>query len=265
MGHDTVYVIQVVDSTMYIQGPLYRYVDQGRNPFTMRFAMEVLASAFYVSAITLPLVLHWVTFDTLQHRAAKLAEQLQALHAPATALTTPTHSNSLLGCFSQLMRGVRRVWDEVRLATCRSLQVRYPNGTVVKYDRSEAALTGPVASSRLYPILQRLGQGVFATLKVDVDECLDGGEMTLAWRGTIGTTSVVIKSDLMPVDDWTEREVTREWERLANALPRDARAASALPIPAYYGLFVGARASIMLMSDCGEPIDDFPDMGERLW
>ena len=264
MGHDTVYVIQVVDSTMYIQGPLYRYVDQGRNPFTMRFAMEVLASAFYVSAITLPLVLHWVTFDTLQHRAAKLAEQLQALHAPATALTTPSRSNSLFGCFSQFMRGLRRVWDEVRLATCRSVQVRYPNGTIVKYDRSEAALTGPVASSRLYPLLRRLGQDVFATLNVEVDECLDGGEMTFAWRGTIGSTSVVIKMDLMPVDNWTEREVTREWNRLAFALPRDARVASALPIPAYYGLFEGAQASIILMSDCGHPIDNFPDLEEHL-
>ena len=62
MGHDTVYVIQVVDSTMYIQGPLYRYVDQGRDPFTLRFAMEVLASAVYVSAITLPFLLRLVTF-----------------------------------------------------------------------------------------------------------------------------------------------------------------------------------------------------------
>ncbi|KAJ2985701.1 hypothetical protein NUW54_g10063 [Trametes sanguinea] len=48
------------------------------------------------------------------------------------------------------------------------------------------------------------------------------------------------------------------------ALPRDARVASALPIPAYYGLFVGDRASIIVMSDCGDPINHFPDQLERL-
>ena len=63
MGYNTVYIIQVMGSTMFIQGPLYRYLGNGLQPFTPRFAMEVLASAFYVSAITLPFLLRLVTFD----------------------------------------------------------------------------------------------------------------------------------------------------------------------------------------------------------
>ena len=183
---------------------------------------------------------------------------------PPIPSTPAIPSSALAATLTRLARALRQVWDEVRLATCRRMRVRYPNGCIVTYDRSEPALTGPAVSSPLFPVIRRLGRHLARTATLDVTECLDGGELATAWRGTVGATSVVIKTDLTFIDDWTEREVTGEWDRLAMALPRDARAASALPIPAYYGLFVGARASIMLMSDCGEPIDDFPDMRERL-
>ncbi|KAI9069937.1 hypothetical protein FKP32DRAFT_1670965 [Trametes sanguinea] len=191
-----------------------------------------------------------------------------AMQAQRVPTIPPTPSNdpwlSPLAFLSKFMLALRRVWDEVCLATCRSLRVRYPNGCVVLYDRSEVALTGPAVSSPIFPILQHLGHHVFQTVTLNVVESLDGGETTFAWRTTVGVTSVIMKSDLMTTDDWTEREVTKEWIRLAFALPRNARVASALPIPAYHGLFQGARESIILMSDCGDPITNFPDVQDEL-
>ncbi|KAI0350444.1 hypothetical protein OH77DRAFT_1593514 [Trametes cingulata] len=243
MGHNSVYLLQAVESELFVQGPYYRYPDLGQPAFTPLYAMRVLASAYF-------------------HRAYVL--RTAELRIPPIPSTPAIPSSPLAATLTRLLHALRHVWDEVRLATCPRIHVRYPNGRVVTYDRNEPALTGPAVSSPLFPVIQWLGRHLFRTVTLNVTECLNGGELATAWRGTVGATSVVIKTDLMFIDDWTEREVIKEWDRLTLALPSDARVASALPIPAYYGLFGEARASIILMSDCGEPIDDFPDMAERL-
>ncbi|KAI0363029.1 hypothetical protein BV20DRAFT_1058407 [Pilatotrama ljubarskyi] len=243
MGHNSVYLLQAVGSELFVQGPYCRFPTPGQPAFTPLDAMRVLASAYV-------------------HRAYVL--HTAELRIPPIPSTPAIPSSPLAATLTRLVHALRQVWDEVRLATCRRIRVRYPNDRVVTYDRSEPALTGPAVSSPLFPVIQRLGHHLFRTVTLNVTECLNGGELAIAWRGTVGVTSVVIKTDLMFIDDWTEREVIKEWDRLTLALPWDARVASALPIPAYYGLFGEARASIILMSDCGEPIDGFPDMAERL-
>ncbi|KAI0351295.1 hypothetical protein OH77DRAFT_1429821 [Trametes cingulata] len=243
MGHNSVYLLQAVESELFVQGPYYRYPAPGQPAFTPLDAMRVLASAYFHRAYVL--------------RTAELC-------IPPIPSTPAIPSSPLTATLTRLVHALRHVWDEVRLATCPRIRVRYPNGRVVTYDRSEPALTGPAVSSPLFPVIQWLGRHLFRTVTLNVTECLNGGELATAWRGTVGVTSVIIKTDLMFINDWTEREVIKEWDRLTLALPSDARVASALPIPAYYGLFGEVRASIILMSDCGEPIDDFPDMAEHL-
>lgn len=168
------------------------------------------------------------------------------------------------GTLARVLYRFMRLWDEIRLATCRTIRVRYPNGLVVVYDRSEPALTGMVVSSPLFPLVQWFGRRLFRVATLNVTESIEGGETTFAWRGTVGVTSVVIKTDRMFKQSWTERKVIGEWERLTSVLPGDARVASALPIPAYHGLFGEARASIILMSDCGNPVNHFPDLQDGL-
>ncbi|KAL7278389.1 hypothetical protein ACG7TL_008369 [Trametes sanguinea] len=249
MGHDTVYVCQAVEAELFIHGPLYRYPEPGQPAFTPLYAMRVMASAFYHRA--------WVM-------RTRRTQGTQGQRVPTIA-PAPTHGWVATPDFlTRLKRALSSVWDELRLATCRSLRVQYDDGRVVVYNRSEPALTGRAVCWPIFPLLQWIGYRLFGAVTIRVGESLDGGDLTFAWRGTVGATSVVVKTDVWHIDDATEREVAREWERLAMALPRDARVASALPIPAYYGLFVGARASVIVMSDCGDPITQFPDQEEHL-
>ncbi|CDO76918.1 hypothetical protein BN946_scf184893.g1 [Trametes cinnabarina] len=236
-------LVQAVQAELFIHSPLYRYPEPGQPAFTPLYAMRVMASAFY-------------------HRAWVMRTQGQ--RAPTIA-PTPTHGwVAMPAVLTSLKRTLSSVWDELRLATCRSLRVQYDNGRVVVYDRSEPALTGHAVCWPLFPLLQWIGYRIFGAVTICVSESLDSGDLMFAWHGTVGAISVVVKTDVWHIDDATEHEVAKEWECLAMALPRNARVASALPIPAYYGLFVGERASIIVMSDCGEPINDFPDQLESL-
>ena len=268
MAHNTVYVCQAIGSEMFINGPMYRFPFAGQPAFTPLDAMRVMASAFYVSAkpayhpvVSKPLTRRYLDLGP-QHRACLL--RAACLRVPTIAPTPTKRWLAPPAFLSRLKRALSRVWDEVRLATCRSLRVQYVDGRVVVFDRSEPALTGRAVCWPLFPVLRRLGYHLFREVTLHVGDALEGGHLTFAWRGTLGATSVVVKTDLRYIDDWTEREATQEWERLALALPHDARVASALPIPAYYGLFVGAHASIIVMSDCGEPISNFPELEDRL-
>ncbi|OSC96935.1 hypothetical protein PYCCODRAFT_1472256 [Trametes coccinea BRFM310] len=249
MGHNTVYVCQAVEAELFIHGPLYRYPEPGQPAFTPLYAMRVMASAFYHRA--------WVM-------RTRRTQGTQGQRVPTIA-PAPTHGWVATPDFlTRLKRALSSVWDELRLATCRSLRVQYDDGRIVVYNRSEPALTGRAVCWPIFPLLQWIGYRLFGAVTIRVGESLDGGDLTFAWRGTVGATSVVVKTDVWHIDDATECEVAREWERLAMALPRDARVASTLPIPAYYGLFVGARASVIVMSDCGDPITQFPDQEEHL-
>ncbi|KAI0364288.1 hypothetical protein BV20DRAFT_869438 [Pilatotrama ljubarskyi] len=113
MGHNSVYLLQAVRSELFLQGPYYRFPTPGQLAFTPLDAMRVLASAYVHRAY----VLH-----TAEPRI------------PPIPSTPAIPSSPLATTLARLVHALRRVWDEVRLATCRTVCVRYPNGRVVIYD-----------------------------------------------------------------------------------------------------------------------------------
>ncbi|KAI0777828.1 hypothetical protein BD413DRAFT_668719 [Trametes elegans] len=100
---------------------------------------------------------------------------------------------------------------------------------------------------------------VFARLKA-----IGGGFVTIAWRGTVGVTSVVLKTNLYIEDMTDERPVAKEWSRLCEQVPSNPQEATALPIPAYHGWFVGVEADIIAMTYHGQSLDEIDDADGHL-
>ncbi|KAJ3005037.1 hypothetical protein NUW54_g4524 [Trametes sanguinea] len=91
------------------------------------------------------------------------------------------------------------------------------------------------------------------TAEVKLPAPIGGGHVTMAWRGHLGVAPVVVKMKRFLVKDGHEDRVTApEWEQLKCTPPCNVRKATALPIPAYHGLFTGVDNDIILMSDCGD-------------
>ncbi|KAI8996208.1 hypothetical protein BD414DRAFT_533925 [Trametes punicea] len=105
-----------------------------------------------------------------------------------------------------------------------------------------------------------------STAQVDLVGEIGGGDITAAWRGYLGTTSVVLKMNRFIEEHSENRAVLDEWRRLSARLPGDIKRATALPIPTYHGLFVREEADMILMSDCGDPLEAYLDdeQGEEL-
>ncbi|KAI8973160.1 hypothetical protein BD414DRAFT_540053 [Trametes punicea] len=235
MGDNTVYVVERRADKLFIDGPRYRRPEPGQVPFTPLDAARLVFTAYY----------------------ARADQAMQRFTAPLSALSTPAQFQILRVLPNSWHPiALRRMWEEIRLVTCTTLRVRFPTGYVTEYTRDAGPLSGPIVSSSFWRVIQLGAQCLPPVANVSLDKLLGGGGYTMAWRATLGATSIVLKMDTFIPESLDDRRVLDEWVRLSQRLPQDARAATQLPIPAYHGLFSNNTTSVIVMSDCGESLQE---------
>ncbi|KAI0372133.1 hypothetical protein BV20DRAFT_1050904 [Pilatotrama ljubarskyi] len=125
-------------------------------------------------------------------------------------------------------------------------------------------LTGRLAASAWWGVVRLLARVLYIGAYIKVEDSIGGGSETMAWRGRIGDTSIVLNTEQLVHQPQDERRVRQEWILMSTRLPRDIKAATSLPIPSYDGLFVGKDVDIILMSDDGRPLYEIDDLDGRL-
>ncbi|KAI9060425.1 hypothetical protein FKP32DRAFT_1679075 [Trametes sanguinea] len=240
-GENTVFIMQREDDILHLDGPYYRSpTNPDQKEFTPLDALQLMVRSFVVRG-------------ELEARAigTRQGDANPAVHCLPRLLP--------LRQLSDVISPFRRIFNQVQLATCRKLRVQYPpeNGRVVDYRRTASALTGSLVASRGWSVVQTVAHFAPITAVVKLTAPIGGGHDTMTWRGHLGEAPVVVKMNRYLVEDGHEnRVIAEEWSRLERALPHDVRMATALPIPAYHGLFVGVDNDIILMSDCGDSLAD---------
>ncbi|KAI0374927.1 hypothetical protein BV20DRAFT_1118147, partial [Pilatotrama ljubarskyi] len=247
MGDNCVYVVERAAGTLYIDGPRYRFPEPGQKAFTTLDAIRLMAAMY------------------LAKGRAECARLERAAYPPSTSTSAGQYSPVLRTWLSSAIPSLlRRMWVELRLVTCRRVQVQFPAGRVAEFSRNAAPLTGPVPASAWWGVVKLLAPFLPAVVHIKLQAYIRGGEDTTAWRGHVGETPVVLKMNRYVDPSGGERPVLDEWRRMSARLPQDVKKASALPIPAYHGFFVGDEADLILMSDCGRSLDDLEDTDETL-
>ncbi|CDO76378.1 hypothetical protein BN946_scf185011.g42 [Trametes cinnabarina] len=159
------------------------------------------------------------------------------------------------------------LWHDLRVAFCNKVIVKFPSGAVCVLSRIGRPLTGSWVALRWWWVAEQLRNWLPVSVTIDTLTFIGGGYRSFAWRGHVGSMSVVLKSDRdMVADD--KSAIVSEWQLLEARLPTDRAVATGLPIPAYHGLFVGmmhgAPVRIILMSDGGVTLDSLGDLGVSL-
>ncbi|KAL7280990.1 hypothetical protein ACG7TL_004290 [Trametes sanguinea] len=246
-GDNIVFMMQRQDDILHLDGPYYRCpTNPDQKEFMPMDALHLIARSFVARG--------------------ELEAHIHATETQQGDSNSASHCLPLLLPLRQLgdvLSPFRRIYNQVQLATCQKLTVQYPpeHGRVVDYRRAAGALTGSLVASRGWSVVQTIAHKFMPnTAEVKLTAPIGGGHVTMAWRGHLGEAPVVLKMNKFLVEDGHEkRAIAQEWERLERALPRNVRLATALPIPAYHGLFVGLDNDIILMSDCGDPLEDGVD------
>ncbi|KAI8971039.1 hypothetical protein BD414DRAFT_510633 [Trametes punicea] len=248
MGDNLLFIVERRGGTLYVDGPYYCFPTEGQRGFTPLDALHLIARMF-------------VARGQQTHEEAMMAAQA---NVPVAARRMPR--TLPLRPMRNWMSFFRRIFDEIQLTTCPTLRIRYPWGAIIEYHRAAGPLTGRLPASRWWKVIRFLSRFMPSTAQVDLVGEIGGGDITAAWRGYLGTTSVVLKMNRFIEEQSENRAVLDEWRRLSARLPGDIKRATALPIPAYHGLFVREEADMILMSDCGDPLEAYLDdeQGEEL-
>ena len=161
-------------------------------------------------------------------------------------------------------------WEELLLIASEKLELELPGPrtyTLHRHWPSGRALNGQVISSFAGRTAFHLARARGLNARIVATELLWESEFSVVWRGTIGSKTVIVKTDRKDTSDECST-INHEYGTLAQHLPKDPAKASELPIPDYYGMFKtvqgGEALRASVMSDGGPSLEELGELGLQL-